>query len=784
MKQKSSTAGSRRRASIKSLLGLGRLREGLFVQLGALDLLAGVGMALFLTSLLVGYQFQTIPDYNVGDIADRSIEAPYDFTVQDREATFQKEREMIEKVPGVFDLDLKINARIESEVRSSFSRGRQLLADEKKRQDTAENRPLARSAGEKLLQVLVKELPSFSPEVVKIGLGHGFDPDLENQMVKLLQESLKYPGVILTRELLIPFQERGILLRNTVTAQDEYLQDWVAVRDLSQARSLLQNNRYELTSLREEERLQVISFLEGWIVPNLKFNETETGALEELATHEVDPVLIQVKKGKTIVRAGDDVKAKDLMLLEVLKQRKGPRRLAGQFFGIFILVNFFLLGLWHYFISHQKRHRKVRNHYLLFVLVLSVNLLLMKLFMTLSDLVAESLMTETFRNPLHFYYFAPFCVGVILIVLLIDMNLAILYSLILAVFVGLLTGDSSLFVYALTGSLAAIYALDQYQERSALIRAGLTIGLVNVIIALALQLHFSSSDLQGVIAGMRAAGGLSSGIFAAMLASLLLPILESWFQITTDIKLLELSNLNSPILRRLAVEAPGTYHHSIMVGTLAEAAAEAIEASPLLVRVGAYYHDIGKIKKPEYYVENQIYTQNKHESLSPSMSSLIIASHVKDGLALAEEINLVPRVRELIPQHHGTRLMTYFYQKAKDAAQEKNQDINENDFRYPGPKPQSKEAAILMLADQVEAAARTLQEPTPGQIRSVIQRLIQSTIQDGQFDECDVTMSELSKIAQAFERVLTSMHHHRIEYPGFDFGKEVGEERAEDQRIQ
>jgi hypothetical protein len=244
--------------------------------------------------------------------------------------------------------------------------------------------------------------------------------------------------------------------------------------------------------------------------------------------------------------------------------------------------------------------------------------------------------------------------------------------------------------------------------------------------------------------------------------------------LTTDVRLLELSNLNSPVLRRLALEAPGTYHHSIAVGILAEAGAEAIQANGLLARVGAYYHDIGKLKQPEYYVENQIFSANKHEDLSPAMSSLILASHVKNGLAFARELKLGPLVSSMIPQHHGTRLQTFFYQKAKELAGDKAGDVKPDDFRYPGPKPQTKEAAILMMADQVEAAARTLQDPNPSQVRSLIHRLSQSTIQDGQFDECDITLKEINMVEKAFERVLVGMHHQRIEYPGYNFNKKNG----------
>jgi len=265
-----------------------------------------------------------------------------------------------------------------------------------------------------------------------------------------------------------------------------------------------------------------------------------------------------------------------------------------------------------------------------------------------------------------------------------------------------------------------------------------------------------------------------NGILASAMASMLLPALESIFKITTDIRLLELSNLNAPILRRLSVEAPGTYHHSLMVGTLAESAAEAVGANPLLVRVGAYYHDLGKMLKPEYFVENQVFGINKHETLSPNMSSLIIASHVKDGLELAKEIGLAERIRDLIPQHHGTRLMTYFYQKARESADSKNQDVVEADFRYPGPKPQTKEAAIVMMADSVEAASRTLTSPTPAQIQGMINRLVDAIIADNQLDECDITLREVRLVKESFFKILTGIYHRRIDYPGYDFKETDG----------
>ena len=764
-------------------------RKDWIARLMLLETAVGLGLALVVTSLLVRFEFQSIPDYQIGDIADRTIEAPRDFTIEDRDATLQRQEEVRSTVPVIFDLDLQVNLRTEAELRGAFTEARRLLTEEGLN-PSGSNR-LSRAARERLLPALQEFLPRFAQgDVLEICLRHSFSPSLENQMLVLIEEAMKLPGVVLSRDALLRHQNRGLVLRNSVTKEDELLNDWMALRDLSQARDLLRQNQYQLTAVSGEEKKQIITFLEGWIVPNVSYNESASMELEQLVMQEVDPVLIRIKKGRTLVRAGDEVEARERVLLEQLMTLQQPRRRLGEFVGVFLIVSFFLFTIWQYFLVYQSGQKKKRNRYLLVALVLCGTLLVTKIFIAMADVIVGSLRIEELQDPLNFYFLAPLALGTILTVLLVGAQVAILYSLSFAVFVGLLTGQTVMVVYSLTGSLAAIYLLDQYRERAAIIKGGVFVGAVNIVVVLALQLYSSETGFQAVPFAARALCGLLSGLFAAMLSSLFLPILESVFGITTDIKLLELSSLNAPILRRLAVEAPGTYHHSIIVGTLAEAGAEAIGANSLLVRVGAYYHDIGKLMTPEYYIENQIYISNKHENLSPSMSSLILASHVKDGLALADEIKLVPEVRDLIPQHHGTRLMKYFYEKARDAADGKDRQVNENDFRYPGPRPQRKEAAILMLADQVEAAARTLQDPNPSQIRGLIRRLIQVNIQERQFDECDITMKDLDKILRAFERVITGMHHHRIEYPGFNFNKRVEEKQSfektqtESQRIQ
>jgi len=248
--------------------------------------------------------------------------------------------------------------------------------------------------------------------------------------------------------------------------------------------------------------------------------------------------------------------------------------------------------------------------------------------------------------------------------------------------------------------------------------------------------------------------------------------------VTTDIRLLELSNQNLPLLRQLALEAPGTYQHSLMLGHLAEAAAEAIGADALLARVSGYYHDIGKTRMPDYFIENQPKGFNRHDKLEPSMSALIIAAHVKEGTEMARRARLPEPIVAAIREHHGTKLIRYFYQKALTRTDQAQGAVRDIEYRHSGPKPSSRVTGILMIADAVEAASRTLIEPTPTKIRGMIQQIVDDCLRDGQFDECDLTMRDLAIIAETLERTVSNVYHHRIDYPGFDFNRERSRRRT------
>jgi putative nucleotidyltransferase with HDIG domain len=337
---------------------------------------------------------------------------------------------------------------------------------------------------------------------------------------------------------------------------------------------------------------------------------------------------------------------------------------------------------------------------------------------------------------------------------------ALVFTLFLAVVAMIVVELRAPFIpVAVLGGVTAVYSVSRLRHRWHFVRAFFTIGFANVA-------AIAAWDLTRVVSAevlMRdAMWGALNGFLATSFAFLLLPLVEHLLGLTSDITLLELSDLNRPLLKRLQLEAPGTYHHCMIVGSLAEAAAESIGANSLLARVCAYYHDIGKLGKPEYYAENEpASTRSRHERLTPSMSALVVRSHISEGLEMARRARLPRAVQNAIPEHHGTMVMAFFFHKAL----EQDPMARRDDYSYPGPKPRSKETAILMLADGVEGASRALAEPTPSRIRGLVTRIIEERVQEGQLDDCGLTLLELARIREAFIPVLTAIFHVRAPYP-------------------
>lgn len=392
-----------------------------------------------------------------------------------------------------------------------------------------------------------------------------------------------------------------------------------------------------------------------------------------------------------------------------------------------------------------------------------------------------------FLSPEGAVFGMPIPAGAMLVALLFDFHTAIIFSFIVSLLSGLWLHDAIFPIYIYVGSLIAAFSVIRCKKRSALLRGGLYVGVANTLTAVMLLLF--NSELFTAKAASAIIFAISSGVSVTATVSLLLPVLEYIFNVTTDISLLELLDFNQPLMKNLMVSAPGTYHHSVIVGNLVESAAEAIGVNPLLARVSAYYHDIGKIKMPEYFIENLGCAVSKHDKLTPHLSSIIITSHVKEGVELAHQHKLPQPVINIIQQHHGTATISYFFQKAReqyDVQKTTSSKISpefagradtgyqptETDYKYSGPKPQSRVAALVMMADAVEAASKMLTDPTPARISALVDKIINHIFLEGQLDECDLTLKDISEIKKHFSYILTGILHKRIEYPDFDFGSQ------------
>ncbi len=383
--------------------------------------------------------------------------------------------------------------------------------------------------------------------------------------------------------------------------------------------------------------------------------------------------------------------------------------------------------------------------------------------------LAEFTALQNIRAPLNdatlWALAIPFAAGSLLMTLLADRPMALFTGLFTALIAGFMAPRGFEFaIYAAIGSSVAVYGIGRYRSRQTVTIAGSLVGVASAFLAMAMIAYTQQPFILNTVL-LAVACGLASGIATAAVTSVFLPVCETLFGILTDVKLLELSNADLPILGQLALRAPGTNQHSHAVGQLAEEACRVVGGNGLLARIGALYHDIGKTAAPEHFVENQ-HGKNPHDKLKPVQSAKIIISHVTYGTKLAKEIGLPQRIVDFIPQHHGTRTLHYFLKKAQGQARE-GEDFSENDFRYPGPKPQFKEAAIMMIADSCEAAARSLSEPTPENIRYIITKIIDAIISDDQLDECDLTLRELRQIRESMIKSLVAIYHTRIDYPGY-----------------
>ncbi len=703
---------------------------------------------LLLTVLILPSRHFMAMNFKAGEIATSDIRATQDYLLEDRPVTEKKRAEAEASAPFIYTL----NGNAALEVVSKFEKALAIVHEAENSGETEDRQPLQDSLS-KLLGVEVTGVDLDA--LLRIKSDRALLADLRR-----LASHLYNQKIVANKKGFAADQKHGILLVDAETKRLIAEGDFTRYIDLADARSQLAEMK--LTQGGPPHDLRAINELLFRVIrPNLLFDRDATDTRKRETRDAVRPVYYQVKRGEMVVRVGERITQEQALKLEsIFAARSGANRF---FMGLGIMGLALVLFYFPYrFARKNIRKFNPTNKDLVFLALLTLlGFLVLKTCLAISTALGSPFPSVDTAN---YFYLFPFAAAAMLVRIIVNSEVALVYCAICAPLLGIMFNNSlEVVIYALLGGLVGAHGVRHCKDRSTILTAGLKVSVVNAAMALSFQIFNDSLfTMQTAYCVMFAAAG---GIINAVFVTGTIPLIENLFYYTTDIKLLEKANFDSPVLRELMVRAPGTYHHSVLVGNLVEAAAEAISANPLLARVAAYYHDIGKTSKPFYFIENVGQMDNRHDRLAPSMSALILTSHVKEGVELARKHRLGQPIIDIIRQSHGTGLITFFYEKAKKLAATTGKEIDEREFRYPGPKPQTREAGLVLLADHVEAASRTLADPTPARIQGMVQKIINNIFIDGQLDECELTLKNLHEIAKSFNRILVGIYHQRIDYP-------------------
>jgi len=656
-------------------------------------------------------------EYTVGSIwVEKDLIAPFSFPIYKDDR--QYEREKREAAANVFPV-------FERRVRLVAAQRESLIAAVERFQRIGETRPLWQ---------------------------------LRDQLVKLFDD-IMLSGIVDRAD--IRQENKSLAIR---TGTEEVIQSAGSVHDMTSALEMcsrrLESLSERLPGARGDKHKKIETMLEMFrrtLTPNLIYSELETEKLRQVAMDNVPRTVGFVQENERIIgkheRITEEVKLKLDSLRRARAERGAEHTHAWQYVGTVLHVALVTLLYGIYLFLFRKKifhdNRKI---------ALIAILLVLECFFAFLTLEIEV------RAPIQYLIVVP--AASMLLTIMFDSRVAFYGTVTMAFLVaGIRGNDYTVALACLVAGALSVYTVRDIKHRTQIFRslAFIFTGYACVILAVGLERY---AEIRTIISELTFA--FANAVFSPVLTYGLLIFFERAFRVTTDLTLLELADLNSPLLRQLSEKAPGTFHHSVTLGNLAAAAAEAIGANAILARVGAYYHDIGKLLKPQYFVENQK-GKSRHQRLRPRMSALIIASHVKEGIELGRKYGLPEVVLDFIPQHHGTTRISFFYDKALKEAVERNdpkEEIREEDYRYPGPKPQTKEAGIVMLADTVEATARAMEDPAPQKLESMIDSSIKNRFVEGQLDECELTLRDLSNIKHAFVKILVGIYHARIKYPG------------------
>ncbi len=697
-------------------------------------------------------------DLKLGEISPRTLIVPAELEIRDDRTIRERQQRAEEEVPAVYDFDQRAIERGEERITTAFEAYRRLTTD-------ASGSNLAQRLQERERVFQNSLAISLSPRSLQTLRSAAFEPETERISRQVFHEVMGL-GIAPDRAALLAEEPKGILIRIVGEKKESYQRDLRSILDLREAEKAVRDRTVAAFGGPNDRVQLVTEIVTRLLTPNLTFNRSETESRKLEAVAALSPLFYRVRKGDVIIRAGERVSEAHLPVLQAIQRHQRGMAVAQAVSGltmiIVMLLAMFTLDL------HRYRATLLRD---IGKLGLLATLLVGTLALTrFSQFLLRAFLDKFPQiDPSAINFAIPVAVGAMLASLFFDVHISLIFATVASLLIGVMFPEEPLFIlYAFVGGVVAAFAVSRCRRRNDLLKAGLLVGLANFVMVVAIDLFL---DRLGGFKGLYDLGfALGGGLMVALVGSAVVPVLESLFSITTDVRLLELLDLNQPLLRQLLLTAPGTYHHSMLVSSLAESAAEAIGENALLARVSCYYHDIGKMLKPEYYVENQPTSFNRHDRLSPSMSALVLSAHVKEGVDLARRHKLPPAIIEIIPQHHGTRLIKYFYEKAVRNHDPSLPPVNEEDFRYPGPRPQSKIAAIVMLADGVEAASRVLSDPTPARISNLVDKIMTGIFLDGQLDGTDLTLKDLHKIKESFTKGLTGIFHHRIEYPGMPLG--------------
>jgi putative nucleotidyltransferase with HDIG domain len=708
-----------------------------------------------------GPRSTTVPQLHTGDIADTDVVSPLTVDIQPKETAAPEREELAKRVAPVFDYDDAILDGWLQNWKETYNKIRQEFYVSRIPKDS--EAAALEALGQRIHEYTGQSLP---PRDIYFLHQNRFGAQLEQTFVKAAEPLLG--RLIAPSDLFPSYYSTGIVVRQINQGLNETLiHDVSRIWSVDHAREFLRHLPVQPAKKGPrgmDDARRMVDILSSLVIPNLKFNPTATQKRIQAAVGGGRQPIQSLKKGQTVVHRGERLSEQQAQLLSKLLELMAPTSRLERFGLAFAILFIFMSVLFRMEITKHPFWRLSLKDSLFFMGLALLNILCVKL-----ALPYLRLFFAPFGVSAGVEYLLPISAGGIIIHLMMGKEAAYSFALVMSVGIGMLVERSFFFaIWSFAVAGAAIQSIRSCKQRTDLYKCGVWSGTIGALLVLS-YLTTESLGFQRIeVAPLLITVGLAflQGLLAAVLTSSFIPILEALFGYTTSLKLLELSNFNHPLLHSLMMKAPGTYHHSVIVGSLAEIAADAIKANSLLARVSAYYHDIGKMTKPLYFIENQAPNSNPHDHLKPTMSAKILFSHVKNGVRLGREYNLGNKIIDVIEQHHGTTLASYFFTKAKKSENSQMDQVSEADFRYPGPRPQTREAAIVMISDACEAATRSIADPTPAKIQTMVHSIVNKRLLEQQFNECDITLTELEIIEENITRTLVSLYHHRIEYPG------------------